>query len=310
MASNPVDDDTSPVGVHDPLPRLGLILLAAVTLGWGSSWAAMKTVLMEMSPWGFRTISILPAGLLLILIARASRISLLVPSGRWGALTVSSLLNITGWHMFSAFGLEYLPAGRAALVAYTMPLWASLLAVIVLGEALTRRLVTALALGMAGVWVLLSGDLTAIGAAPQGIAFMLAAALSWGAGVVYLKWVDWRMPTISVAAWQLVLGSIPVVVVSGIIGEWRPPPLSAVGLFALIYTILIPITFCTYAYTKVIRLFPAHISAIGTLLIPVIGVLGGAVLLGESLSWREAAAIGFIVSALTLILLVPARRSE
>ena len=62
MASNPVDDDTSPVGVHDPLPRLGLILLAAVTLGWGSSWAAMKTVLMEMSPWGFRTISILPAG--------------------------------------------------------------------------------------------------------------------------------------------------------------------------------------------------------------------------------------------------------
>jgi drug/metabolite transporter (DMT)-like permease len=68
---------------------------------------------------------------------------------------------------------------------------------------------------------------------------------------------------------------------------------------------LIPIAFCNYAYFKVVSLFPANVSAIGTLMIPVIGVTTGNLILGESVGWREMAAMALIGSSLALTLFMP-----
>ena len=75
----------------------------------------------------------------------------------------------------------------------------------------------------------------------------------------------------------------------------------------LIFVVLVPICFCTYAFFKVISLFPANISAIGTLMIPVVGVVSGGLLLGEPIGWQEILSLILIGSAMVLTLLFPAR---
>ncbi len=284
------------------LPRDGLILLALVTLAWGLAWPAMKIVLNEMSPWTFREVTLPAGGLILMVVARLIGQPLTVPHGKWPALIAVALVNVGGWQLFSALGLAHLPSGRAVLIAYTMPLWASLGGAWLLGETLTPRLGVALALGMAGVGVLMSGDFAALTGTLPGIAYMLIAAFFWGIGVVLLKRVAWEMPTLSLAAWQLVIASIPIAILAGLIEGWTVPSLSPLALATLIFVILVPICFCSWAFFKVVSLFPANISAIGTLMIPVIGVLSGSLILGEPIGWREMASLALIGSSLALTL--------
>lgn len=284
------------------LPRDGLILLALVTLAWGLAWPAMKIVLNEMSPWTFREVTLPAGGLILMAFARMIGQPLAVPRRKWKALIVVSLINVGGWHLFSALGLSQMSSGRAVLVAYTMPLWASLAGALLLGEAVTRRLGIALVLGMAGVAVLLSGDLAALRGAPWGIVYMLVAAMFWGVGIVLLKRVVWEMPPLTLAAWQLIVASPPIMLLAGLAEGWTVPSLSPLALATLIFVILVPICFCSWAFLKVVTLFPANVSAIGTLMIPVVGVLSGSLILGEPIGWREMASLALIGSSLVLTL--------
>jgi len=290
------------------LPRLGLILLVLVTLSWGLAWPAMKIVLNEMSAWTFRTVTIPAGALVLLAVTRMSGLSLAVPKGRWPALIIVGTINVGGWQMLSALGLAELTSGRAVLVAYTMPVWTSLFSALILGEALTGRIVAALMLGMAGVGLLLWGDLGSMGAEPLGVAFMIAAALSWGLGIVLLKRTVWGMPVLSLATWQLIVAAVPIVILSWALDGIAFAPLSGLGWVMLIFVILVPIAFCNWAFFKVVSLFPANVSAIGTLMIPVIGVTSGALVLGEPVGWPELAALLLIGSAMVLTLLFPARR--
>lgn len=287
------------------LPRLGLVLLVLVTLAWGVSWPAMKIVLLEMSPWTFRVISVPIAGLIMMGLVRLSGLPLGVRRDKWAALIAVSLINVGGWQMFSALGLANLSSGRAVLVAYTMPVWASLFSALILGESLNFRLIVALVLGMAGVGTLMWGDIEVFGASKLGIAYMLTAAISWGLGIVLMKKVDWGMPTLSLAAWQLIIASVPIVAAGWVAGGAVVPQLTPLALGMLIFVILIPICFCSYAFFKVVSLFPASISAIGTLMIPVIGVISGSLVLGEVIGWRELAALVMIGSAMVLTLFFP-----
>lgn len=291
------------------LPRLGLILLFFVTLGWGVAWPAMKIVLNEMSPWTFRTITVPAAAVILMALCRVSAIPLAVPRGKWNDLIVVSLINVGGWQLFSALGLNELSSGRAVLVAYTMPVFASLSGAVLLGEALTKRIITALVLGTAGVGALIWGNFASIGASPLGVTYMIAAAATWGLGIALLKRVDWQMPTLSLAAWQLLIAGLPIVAAGWLLDGISFEPLSPLAGGMLVFVILIPICFCTYAFFKIVSLFPANVSAIGTMMIPVIGVISGSLVLAEPIGWREGTALVLIGTSLALVLLTPAGRS-
>ena len=70
---------------------------------------------------------------------RAGGQRLAVPKGQWARLWLLAFFNITGWNMLVAFGLTLIPSGRAAILAYTMPVWAIPLSVWLLGERPTAR---------------------------------------------------------------------------------------------------------------------------------------------------------------------------
>ena len=291
------------------LPASGFLLLTALTIFWGGNWPAMKIVLGELGVWPFRTICLIGGGLGLLLVARLGRLPLSVPRCDLGPLLICTLFNVVAWHLFSAYGVSLMAAGRASVIAFTMPLWAALLGHWVLGERITAAKVVGLGLGLAGMAVLIGPDPRSLGAAPLGALFMLGAALSWAAGTVAVKRVAWRIPTVVLTAWMLLLGAVPVAIGALLVGEGLPVGgLSTEALLAFAYVLVLPMMFCQWAYLSVVRLFPAVIAAIGTLAIPVVGVLSSALVLGETVGLRELAALALVCGALGAVLVLPALR--
>ncbi|HEV7371968.1 DMT family transporter [Arenibaculum sp.] len=282
------------------------MLLAGITLFWGLNWPAMKIAMLDIEPWAFRGLCLAVGALGMVATARAGGRSLHVPRSDILPLVAVSLLNVTGWHLASALGLAEMQAGRASIVAFTMPLWASLLGVLLLGERMTAARVAGLALGLAGMGALLASDVASVIAAPRGVLLMLLGALCWAGGTVMLKAVRWNLDTMQLAAWQLAIGSVPVVLGAFAVGS--PSTILAVGWttgLAALYTCLIPMIWCHYAWYSVVSLFPANVAAIGTLAIPVVGVFSSALLLGEAVGPNELAALALVVAGLFLVMIFP-----
>ncbi len=291
------------------LPRAGFLLLAALTLFWGLNWPAMKLVLNEIPVWPFRTICVTAGGLGLLLITRMAGQSIRVPRAEIRPLLLCCLFNVVGWHLLTGYGLSLIEAGRAAIIAFTMPLWAALLSALWLREPLTWRILAGLALGMLGLAVLIGSELVILTTAPLGSLFMLGAAVSWAVGTVATKAFSWSISTGTLVSWQLILGAVPIGIGTLLVGDlpaWSE--VSATALLALLYVIALPMLFCQWAYFSVVRLFPATIAAIGTLAIPVVGVLSSALVLGEAITLQEVSALVLVCAALGLVLLPATRR--
>ena len=298
----------APTGASERrLPRLGLFLLFAVALGWGVNWPIMKVGLAEMSPWTFRMYVVPTSGIILLLVARLSGLALRVPRHLWPVFAVVTFFQVTLWYVLIAYGVAYLGASRGVLLAFTMPLSAIVFGRFILGEALTPRRVAALALGLAGIAAMMWGDLEAAGISPLGAGLMLAGAVSWGLALVLLKRVDWDMPVITLAGWQAFLGGLPIVAVA-VVKDPVFQSLSAGPLGSVLYNIFIAGALGTYGWYKIISLFPANVSALGTLMIPIVGVTSGHLMLGEPIGPRELSALMLICSALALTLFAPPGR--
>lgn len=284
------------------LSPLGLVLLAIVTLGWGFTWPINKLVVDEIPPLTFRGVALVVGGAAMLVIARAGGQSLRLPVRTWGRLVALAAFNIVGWNVFVIYGIALLPSGRAALVAYTMPLWSTLLSVWLLDEPLTAPRALSLALGMAGVAVLLGGDVARMAGAMTGVILTLAAALSWALGVVLLKRVAVPIPTLALTAWMMLAGGLPILGAAVALEQDRWRPVSTGALLGLLYSLFIAMMLCYWAWNRLVLMVPVAVSSVSSLATPVVGVLSGMWILGEPLTWREIAAGVFILGALALAL--------
>jgi drug/metabolite transporter (DMT)-like permease len=292
-----------------PLPRLGWFLLAMVTVTWGFNWTSLKVGLQEIPIWQFRSATCLVAGAALLLIAVLSGQRIAVPQPLWRPLVAGALLNITGWNMLAGFGVRVIPSGEAALLAYTMPIWATAFGIVLLGERFTWRIGAALLLGLCGVGILISNGFTGMGSSPAGIAAMLGAAFSWAIGTVMQKRIVWPVPVMVAAGWQLVIGAVPMILMATT-EPFVIPHATPIALAALCYSCLFGMTLGYYAWFKIVSIFPAGIAAIGTVAVPVVGALSGVLLLGEPYGWRQLAALLAVTVSLSLVVTggAPSRR--
>ena len=264
----------------------------------------MKIALMEIPPWTFRTISLVCGGVGILILAKTSGQKLSIAKNEFMPLLLVSMLNVTGWHLGSAHGISHMQAGRAVIVGFTMPLWATIASSLILGEKVTVQKILGLLLGLTGLFILLQPQLVVVGDKPLGIFFMLGAAISWGTGTALLKYFKWTMPTVLLTGWQLMIGSLPVI--AGTILLEPSPAISQLSInavLAMLYVIVFPMLFCHWAWFTVVGIFPASVAAISTLAIPVVGVLSSAVVLGENLGIREGAALVLVIAAVGIVLL-------
>ncbi|MDQ7989678.1 MAG: EamA family transporter [Candidatus Dactylopiibacterium sp.] len=291
------------------LPSEGIVLLCVVVLGWGSSWAVIKYALTALPPLSYRGLTSLLGGLLTLALMRARGHSLGVPREDRARLAWLAFFNVLAWNVLSSYATLNLPSGRAALLAYTMPLWCVPLSAWLLGSVVDARRVLALALGCAGVLVLLGRTALDLAHAPVGVLLMLSAALSWATGVVLMKRWSLRLDAAVFTGWVLVLGGLPQVL-AALVVDGVPARLPDGGAIAAIaFSVLITVMLCNWAWNRLVLLVPVEVSSLSSLLTPLVGVASGALFLGEQPGWREAAAAALIVSAVAVINLRPKARA-
>jgi drug/metabolite transporter (DMT)-like permease len=283
-------------------PRLWWVL-AGLTLAWGFNWTALKVALSEVPPWTFRSLCLGLGSAVLFAALRAGGQRLVLPRGQWGRLWLLALLNITAWNMLIAFGVALIPSGRAAILAYTMPVWAVPLSVWLLRERITRAKMAGLALGVGGLALLLSESFGSLGSAPLGSLLILGAALSWALGAVLQKRFPVGLPAGMYTAWIMLLGGVPIF--AGALLLEDPAALGNVGVPAALgtaYNVFIAFAFAHWAWIKIATSVPVTVFSISMLIIPVVGVLSGMLFLGERPTWAEYAALVLVVASLLTVL--------
>ena len=290
--------------------RAGLLILTALTFIWGCNWPAMKSALSDVPVWTFRALSMWGGGLGLILVARISGHSLLIARRDIAPTMICAFFGNAAWYLLSAYGISLSGAGHAAIVAYTMPIWAVVLGRFVLQEPLSGRKLLGLALGLAGVAVLGQVALASLDQELAGVAWMLGAAFSWALGTVLLKRFPVSHPPLVAATWQVVLASIPLGIGAVLREGWPTFDYSTQAWLGLLYATFIAMTLGQWAWYALLRLLPASIASISILAIPVVGVLSSAYLLGEPLGWREAIALSLVLGGIGTVLQRPKRHGR
>lgn len=289
------------------VPRSLWWVLAGITLVWGFNWPAMKVAIAEVHPFTFRTFCLACGSALLFGYLRASGQPLAIPRSEWRRLALNAFFTITCWNVLVVFGLAQIPSGRAAILAYTMPAWAIPLSVWLLGERMSARKLVGLGLGMAGMALLLREEFFRLQAAPFGALLVLGAAWTWAIGTVLQKKYPVRAPVAAYTAWLMFTGGIPIYAAAALFED--PAHLAAVGPEAwlgLAYNVFLAFGWAHWAWIKLATSMSVTAFSLSMLMVPVVGVLGGALMLGERPGIAEFAALALVLGSL-LTVVVPQR---
>jgi drug/metabolite transporter (DMT)-like permease len=279
------------------VPALGLI--------WGLNWSAVKIGLTEIAPWTFRSTGLVLAGLLLAGTALLRGNSLAVSREQWLPLLAAGLLTVAGFNVLLAFAQLAALTSRAVIVAYTMPIWATLFARIWLGEKFDRPRILGVILCAAGLTAL-GWPLWSQGQLSIGLLYALGGGISWAAGTVVTKAYPVTAPPLAIAAWQLLIGGGAAMI--GMLLFEGLPVLHALSLpvwLAVAYHVLFAQSLAYLLWFEVIARIPAGVAALGTLMVPAIGVVGAMLIIGEQPTLADYIGLVLVSGAAAAVLLHP-----
>jgi drug/metabolite transporter (DMT)-like permease len=277
------------------------MFLAITSVGWGFNWPVTKYLLSELPPLTLRGVTGVIGACLLAGLALLRGQSLRVPYEMWPRLVMAAVLNVGCWMVLMGLALLWLPASEAALIAYTMPIWASMLAWPILGERPNLLRVISLVMAFAGLAAIMGGNgLTASMTKLPGIIMALGGALGFAVGTVLAKKLPLRLPPLSAAAWQIGIGCLPVAIVGLLIEKTDIADLSQLGWILIVYSTVIQFCVAYVSWFAALARLPASVAAIGTMAVPVIGVVASALALHEPLGPGQIAALVFTLAGVAL----------
>jgi len=285
----------------------GRLLVLVIGFAWGFNWVAARAILEVLGPWQLRAVGIGLGAITLFVAAAFIRVPLAVPRGERVKILIASFFNVMVFNVCSAYAQVFGTTSRAIVIAYSMPIWAALLAHLVLKEKLNPVKLIALVLCAAGLAVLI-WPLTRTGF-PLGALFALGCAWTWAAGTIYQKRAKIAAPTLTVTAWQLLFGWL--MLAAGMLSFESVPQLWTLPgnkLAWIGYNGVLGMGLTYFLWFVVIVRLPAMTAALGSLLVPVIGVLGSAWVLGERPSLTDAVGFALIFAAAASVLLQPSPR--
>jgi drug/metabolite transporter (DMT)-like permease len=284
--------------------KLLLVLLALI---WGVSWPIMKIALDEVGVWTLRALgySISTASLFALIHLQGRSAS--IPRGiPWLHIVVAAMFNVVGFGIFSSFAQLAATTSRVVIVNYSMPIWASLIAWPILGERLTMRAWSGLALCIVGLTVLVYP----VAAAHSAIGLLLAlcCSFSWAAGTIYMKWARIPGDLLTITAWQVALGAV-VFCAGYLIFDGMPTlaPASLPAAFGVLYNGLLGTGFAYILWFAIIGRLPTATASLGALATPLVGVTSTMLILGEWPTTADMIGFALIFTAATCVLL-PAGR--
>ncbi|HEX5862930.1 MAG TPA: DMT family transporter [Casimicrobiaceae bacterium] len=294
-----------PAAARHAAPASSLLLVAILTLLWGCTWPVLKLGVTELAPLTFRAASLPFAALGLLLVSKLSGESTRIPRALWSKVAALAFFNIAGWNGLLLFGVQQMPAGRSAILAFTMPIWSVLFSLWLLHEPLSGRKLVGLLFGMGGMALLLGEEIVNVQRAPVGTLFIIGAAMSWGFGTVLLRRWAPPLPPNTLTGWMMLLGWMPIALAAPL---FDPHPLaslasmSGTAWFAVLFNIFLAGTVAHWAWFRLARTLPVAVSSLSSLPVPVVGVFSGMLFLGERPGPSEFVALALVLASVAAVM--------
>ncbi len=285
--------------------RRALPWVVVLTLVWGTNWVLLPIAVREESVWTFRSTCLVGAGLLSLGIARGLRLSLHVPRAQRPALVMAALVYLVVWNVGSTYAAVLIPSGQAAVLGFTMPLWATLVAWLVFGERPSARLLGSLALAACGVGCLAWAARHSYASAPLGFLLGLLAGLGWAGGTLILQRGALRISPIVSTGWQLLIAGVPIALVAAATGTGAAFVPSWTTLLVIGYVTIVPMVLGNIAWFSIVGMLPASVSGLATVMVPMVAMATGAVVHAEPLGPLQLAAMACCATSLLLVVRSP-----
>lgn len=276
-----------------------------LALSWGLNWPAVKIILGTVPPFTARWMGLGGGMLLLAALAVLQRRRLWPQRSDWPGILIGGGFTMAAFNFCTAFAQLNTTTSRAAVLTYTMPLMSAVLAWWLLGERPGRRGRVALALGGAGVAVLAWPVLQGLqhGASAKGIVFPLLAALAWALGTVAMKRWPVAGDRIVGTAWQLGIGALAGAAAAAVAGEAPPTAWPPRAAWAMAYHIVIATALAYALWFRLLDAVSATVAALTSLAVPVVGVLGAMLLVGERPGAADTAGFALVLAGAALAML-------
>ncbi|MFD6530496.1 DMT family transporter [Streptomyces sp. NPDC060184] len=270
----------------------GLAVAAVAPVAWGTTYYVTRHYLPAGDPlWG-AALRALPAGCLLLLLARTR------PTGAWwGRAAVLGLLNTSAFFVLVYIAAQRLATSTASMVMALSPLVMTVTAWALLAQRPRVAHLAGGASGLAGVVLMMWGRTG--GGGTGGLIASVAAMLVSSLGYVLSQRWSSGAGVLASTAWQLCFGGV-LLLAAAVVREGAPPPLDRRALLGFGYVTLVATALAFLAWFAALRLLPAATVGLVGLLNPVTGVLLGTVLAAEGLTARQLAGMALILAGVLL----------
>ena len=289
---------------------LGYLLLAATALGWGLNFPILKLGLENSPPLLFTSLRMLLGTLTMFIVAAAMDILRWPARGDWPVLFSVGVLQNMAFISLVTMGLQYLPAGRAAILAYTTPIWVVPAAALFLGERFTLPRAIGVGLGMAGLMVILN-PLSLSWDNPDvllGAGLIMLGTLVWTAGLIHVRRHHWQGEVLSLIPWQLLMSVLVLTPIALLVEDPGEIIWDTTFLWPLLFSGTVASGLCVAAQVAAIRSLPAVSMSLSSASVPAVGLLSAAWFLGEQPSQTDI--IGFVLIAAGILVVGLADRRQ
>lgn len=280
--------------------------LTLLTIIWGYNWVVMKSALAYAGAFQFAALRTVIGALclfaVLILMHKPLRIKEIPTLILLGVLQTSGFTGLLIWALVEG------GAGKTAVLTYTMPFWVMVLAWPMLGEKLRGLQWPAAILSTMGMLFIL--DPLHLGTDTFSMFLAVLSGVFWALSVIVAKKLHQRSPSLdllSLTAWQMLFGSIPLVVAALIIPappiQWTPYFIGAV-IFNSVFCNALAWVLWLYALQRL----SAGVASMSSMLAPVIGVMAAWVQLNEVPVLTESVGMALIAASLVIISIISIRK--
>lgn len=301
--------------VLKPNTNRNLVLLvaafAAVYIFWGSTYLAIRYAIETLPPFLMAGARFIFAGGILFLVARFRSDYETPKAAHWRTSFIIGSLLLLGGNGGVVFAEKYISSSLAALLVAVEPFWVVLLSWLWLKHSRPNLKVAAgLLLGFFGVWLLISGHAapeTASGTISMEIwasVAVLGATLCWAVGSLYGLKAPVPKSSILTAGMQMMAGGVVLMIASLVTGELSAFDISTVSansIFGVLYLIVFGSLIGFTAYSWLLRnAKPANVATYAYVN-PLIAVLLGWLIGGETLTGQMLVGAGIVVGSVVLI---------
>lgn len=292
---------------------LDWLLLAALVVCWGTSFAMSKVALQSITPEWIAAARLCIGAAILLFVALLQRSVLPLTKAYVGKYLWLGLIGNAAPFLVITWGMQFITSGVAGLLMGTIPLIVIVLAHFTLpGERLTTPRFAGFILGFCGIVVLMGPDnlmnLKVHGQELIGELCVIAGCMMYGVNAVSAK--RFRLPgTIAVSAGVLFAGAMLATTVAALSSPFLLHQAPNSALFALFGLGLLPTGIATVVWFKAVERTSPTFTATSNYLVPVFALVFGALTLGEHIGWNVLVALALVLGGIFVSRISPRERA-